>query len=70
MSLKDRIKGQVVAFDAAVRPWAAKSPLRAGLYEFLLFGLKQAWASLFAVGFADLYVRLCSMGIWSDWRIL
>ena len=48
MSLKDRIKGQVLAMDAAVRPWAARSPLHAGLYEFLLFGLKQAWASLFA----------------------
>jgi hypothetical protein len=31
---------------------------------------KFAWASLFSVGFADLYVRLCSMGIWADWRIL
>ena len=30
---------------------------------------KWAWASLFSVGFADIYVRLCSMGIWSDWRI-
>ncbi len=29
-----------------------------------------AWMSLFMVGFADLYVRLCSMGIWKDWRIL
>ncbi len=29
-----------------------------------------AWASLFSVAFADLYVRLCSMGIWSDWRVL
>ena len=29
-----------------------------------------AWLSLFSVGFADLYVRLCSMGIWRDWRIL
>lgn len=29
-----------------------------------------AWASLFVVGFSDIYVRLCSMGIWSDWRIL
>jgi hypothetical protein len=28
-----------------------------------------AWASLFVVGFSDVYVRLCSMGIWSDWRI-
>ena len=24
-----------------------------------------AWFSLFSVGFADLYVRLCSMGIWT-----
>jgi hypothetical protein len=29
-----------------------------------------AWTSLFGVGFADLYVRLCSMGVWTDWRIL
>jgi hypothetical protein len=29
-----------------------------------------AWFSLFSVGFADLYVRMCSMGIWRDWRIL
>jgi uncharacterized membrane protein YoaT (DUF817 family) len=48
LSLNDRIKGRVIAFDAAVRPWAARGALRGGLYEFLLFGLKQAWASLFA----------------------
>ena len=30
---------------------------------------KWAWASLFSVGFSDVYVRLCSMGIWSDWRM-
>jgi hypothetical protein len=29
-----------------------------------------AWASLFGVGLADLYVRLCSMGVLTDWRIL
>ncbi len=29
-----------------------------------------AWLSLFSVGFSDVYVRLCSMGIWSDWRLL
>ena len=28
-----------------------------------------AWLSLCSVGFSDLYVRLCSMGIWTDWRI-
>ena len=29
-----------------------------------------AWASLFGVALADLYVRLCSMGVLTDWRIL
>ena len=29
-----------------------------------------AWLSLVWVGFSDVYVRLCSMGIWTDWRIL
>src|SRR6266487_4774373 len=29
-----------------------------------------AWLSLFWVGFTDLYVRFCSMGIWHDWRII
>lgn len=29
-----------------------------------------AWFSLFSVAFADIYVRLVSMGIWTDYRIL
>jgi hypothetical protein len=32
--------------------------------------MKWAWMSLVWVGFTDLYVRLCSMGIWTDFRIL
>ncbi|MDX1495504.1 MAG: hypothetical protein R3253_15660, partial [Longimicrobiales bacterium] len=28
-----------------------------------------AWLSLFWVGFTDLYVRMLSMGVWTDWRI-
>ena len=28
-----------------------------------------AWMSLVWVGFSDVYVRLCSMGVWVDWRI-
>ena len=32
--------------------------------------MRWAWCSLFSVAFADIYVRLCSMGIWTDWRIL
>ena len=29
-----------------------------------------AWMSLFWVAFSDIYIRLCSMGVWRDWRIL
>jgi hypothetical protein len=29
-----------------------------------------AWLSLFTVGFSDIYIRLCSMGIWHDLRLL
>ncbi len=32
--------------------------------------MRWAWASLFWVGFTDFYVRMCSMGVWHDWRIL
>ncbi len=32
--------------------------------------MRFAWMSLFSVGFSDLYVRMCSMGVWHDWRIL
>lgn len=32
--------------------------------------MRWAWTSLISVGFTDLYIRLCAMGIWHDWRIL
>src|SRR5262249_12303966 len=51
MSLKDRIKGRVEAFDRWARPkfvtGTTRSKWRGWAYEFLLFGLKQAWACLF-----------------------
>jgi hypothetical protein len=31
--------------------------------------MRWAWCSMVWVAFADVYIRLCSMGIWSDWRI-
>ncbi|MGH8024291.1 MAG: succinate dehydrogenase [Limisphaerales bacterium] len=29
-----------------------------------------AWISLFWVAFGDVYVRLCAIGVWHDWRIV
>jgi hypothetical protein len=52
----------------------SKHPVRSACYDCAT-GLNTrhmqfAWTSLFSVAFADIYVRLCSMGIWSDWRII
>jgi hypothetical protein len=51
----------------------SRRPIRKKMYDcvscmnrrHMLF----AWMSLFWVAFSDLYVRMCSMGIWTDWRI-
>jgi hypothetical protein len=32
--------------------------------------MRWAWLSLFGVAFADIYVRMCAMGIWTDLRLL
>jgi hypothetical protein len=32
--------------------------------------MRWAWFSLFWVGFTDLYVRLCAMGIFHDVRLI
>jgi len=46
-SLNGRAAAVVAALDRRLRPWAERSPMRAGVYAFLLFGLKQAWACLY-----------------------
>ena len=47
MSVQEAIRTRVQALDAWARPWSAHTRWRGWAYEFLLFGLKQAWASLF-----------------------
>lgn len=54
----DRISGSAVRKKA----WDCVTCLNARHMRF-------AWFSLFWVGFTDLYVRMCSMGIWTDWRL-
>jgi uncharacterized membrane protein (DUF485 family) len=52
----------------------SNAPVRKTAYAcvscFNRWHMKWAWMSLFSVAFSDLYVRMCSMGIWTDWRIL
>ena len=52
----------------------AGRPLRKAAYDCASclnrWHMKWAWMSLFGVALTDLYVRLCSMGILTDWRIV
>jgi hypothetical protein len=52
----------------------SKAPLRRDAYRCVSClnrrHMQWAWPSLVSVAFADLYVRLCAMGVWTDWRIL
>jgi hypothetical protein len=52
----------------------SKSPLRHKMYNCSSClnrrHMTWAWLSLFWVGFADLYVRLCAQGVWTDWRLI
>ena len=47
MHLYDRAKAASRAFDAEVRSRTDGAPWREGLYEFVLFGVKQGWACLY-----------------------
>ena len=51
----------------------AKRPARKVAYDcascFNRWHMRWAWASLFSVAFADIYVRLCAMGVWHDVRL-
>jgi hypothetical protein len=52
----------------------SRAPVRQKLYSCSTWCNERhqrwAWTSLFWVMFTDLYVRLVSMGIWTDWRII
>ncbi len=52
------------ALEGQARAWAARGWLRAAAFEFLLFGLKQAWACLF--GAAMLALLLATHLVWPD----
>lgn len=51
----------------------SKYPIRFALYKFVskLNGrhMMFAWFSLFWVGFSDFYIRMCSMGVFRDFRL-
>ncbi len=56
-------RDQLSQSPAALKPYACVSCLNR---RHMLW----AWMSLFSVMFSDVYVRLCSMGIWRDLRLI
>jgi hypothetical protein len=65
-SLRHIVGGRTDEISKNAVRWSCYSACSAMNRKHQLF----AWMSLFSVGFADLYVRMCSMGIWTDWRLL
>jgi len=65
-SLRHLVGGRKDEVSTNALRWTCYSACSAMNRKHQLF----AWLSLFSVGFADLYVRLCSMGVWTDYRIL
>jgi hypothetical protein len=65
-SLRHLVGGRLDRFSA--------HPAQAKLHDmacmFNCNHMKWAWASLVSVALADVYIRLCSMGVITDWRIL
>jgi hypothetical protein len=51
----------------------SRHPVRKAAYDcsscLNRWHMKWAWASLISVAFSDIYIRLCSMGIWTDVRL-
>jgi len=64
-SLRHIVGGRKDEVSTNALRWSCYSTCSAMNRKHMLF----AWLSLFSVGFADLYVRLCSMGIWTDYRV-
>ena len=65
-SLRHLIGGRRDEIASSSPQWACYSCVSSLNRRHQLF----AWCSLFTVAFADLYVRLCSMGVWTDFRLL
>ncbi len=67
-SCRHLIGGQLNCFSCSCTT-RTRYKLWRGVSVLNLKHMEWAWVSLFAVGFADLYIRLCAMGIWHDVRL-
>ncbi len=69
-SLRHLVGGRTDCLTKAASPTAYDWVSCLNRRHMLFAWLSLAWLSLAWVTFSDLYVRLCSMGIWTDFRII
>ena len=68
-SLRHLVGGSLDCFTCTRRA-RTRFRLWRGVTVLNLRHMEWAWISLVGVMFADVYVRLCSMGVWKDIRML
>lgn len=62
MHIYDQTRNGALALHAQARSWAIGSPWRSALFEFVMFGIKQAWACLY--GGTMLALLILTMLFW------
>ena len=62
MHIYDQTRNGALALHAQARIWAMGSPWRSALFEFVMFGIKQAWACLY--GGTMLALLILTMLFW------
>lgn len=62
MHIYDQTRNGALALHAQARIWATGSPWRSALFEFVMFGIKQAWACLY--GGTMLALLILTMLFW------
>jgi hypothetical protein len=69
-SVRHLVGGRMDCFSCPNNPGQLKAGYKLWRWSTLLneHHMEWAWLSLFSVGFTDVYIRLCSMGIWTDVR--
>jgi len=62
LHIYDQTRNGALALHAQARSWATGSPWRSALFEFVMFGIKQAWACLY--GGTMLALLILTMLFW------
>jgi len=71
-SVRHLVGGRLDCFSCPKNPENVTTGYKLWRFSTMLneHHMEWAWASLFSVGFTDVYIRMCSLGIWQDFRLL